>query len=115
MLLATPGRQIAIDADLLSATPPSPPPPRPLPAPPISQAFRFGLKDVPVELYPMFVVVVAACLGGAYAVGRHCALLLPGPEGCLGRANGLIYASFSLALTRPGLIFDHSVYLDNVS
>ncbi|GFZ45537.1 hypothetical protein JCM24511_03263 [Saitozyma sp. JCM 24511] len=33
--------------------------------------FRFGLRDVPVELYPMAFVVGAACVGAAFAVGRH--------------------------------------------
>ncbi|KAH8078335.1 hypothetical protein HD553DRAFT_319877 [Filobasidium floriforme] len=34
-------------------------------------AFRFGLKDIPVELYPMLVCVVAACVGGGYALARQ--------------------------------------------
>ncbi|RSH92976.1 hypothetical protein EHS25_008424 [Saitozyma podzolica] len=33
--------------------------------------FRFGLRDVPVELYPMAFVVGAACVGAAFAIGRH--------------------------------------------
>ncbi|WWC86421.1 uncharacterized protein L201_001298 [Kwoniella dendrophila CBS 6074] len=33
--------------------------------------FRFGLKDIPVELYPMAFVVGAACVGAGFAVGRH--------------------------------------------
>jgi len=33
--------------------------------------FRFGLRDVPVELYPMAFVVAAACVGAAFAVARH--------------------------------------------
>lgn len=59
----------------------------------ILQAFRFGLKgesipsgfviipeltrridnslDIPVELYPMLVCVVAACVGGGYALARQ--------------------------------------------
>ncbi|KAI5452555.1 hypothetical protein NCC49_000717 [Naganishia albida] len=33
--------------------------------------FRFGLRDIPVELYPMLVVVVAACVGGTFALARQ--------------------------------------------
>ncbi|WRT64311.1 uncharacterized protein IL334_001243 [Kwoniella shivajii] len=33
--------------------------------------FRFGLRDIPVELYPMAFVVGAACIGAGFAVGRH--------------------------------------------
>ncbi|WVR06020.1 hypothetical protein IAU60_003048 [Kwoniella sp. DSM 27419] len=33
--------------------------------------FRFGIKDIPVELYPMAFVVAAACIGAGFAVGRH--------------------------------------------
>ncbi|KAK8866090.1 hypothetical protein IAR55_001241 [Kwoniella newhampshirensis] len=33
--------------------------------------FRFGLRDIPVELYPMAFVVAAACVGAGIAVGRQ--------------------------------------------
>ncbi|KAK4685616.1 hypothetical protein P7C73_g4528, partial [Tremellales sp. Uapishka_1] len=33
--------------------------------------FRFGLKDVPTELYPMMFVVGAAVVGATFAIGRH--------------------------------------------
>lgn len=33
--------------------------------------FRFGLRDIPVELYPMAFVVGAACVGAGFAVARH--------------------------------------------
>lgn len=28
--------------------------------------------DIPVELYPMLIVVVAACVGGTFALARQC-------------------------------------------
>ncbi|WVW82478.1 hypothetical protein I302_104489 [Kwoniella bestiolae CBS 10118] len=45
--------------------------------------FRFGLRDIPVELYPMAFVVAAACVGAGFAVGRHFYLdgLRVGPTG----------------------------------
>ncbi|WWC58756.1 uncharacterized protein I303_101300 [Kwoniella dejecticola CBS 10117] len=45
--------------------------------------FRFGLRDIPVELYPMAFVVGAACVGAGFAVGRHFYLdgLRVGPTG----------------------------------
>ncbi|KAK1925454.1 hypothetical protein DB88DRAFT_509117 [Papiliotrema laurentii] len=45
--------------------------------------FRIGLKDVPVELYPMAFVVAAGCCGGLFAIGRHFWLdgLRTGPSG----------------------------------
>ncbi|OCF38385.1 hypothetical protein I317_07853, partial [Kwoniella heveanensis CBS 569] len=45
--------------------------------------FRFGLRDIPVELYPMAFVVGAACIGAGFAVGRHFYLdgLRVGPSG----------------------------------
>ncbi|KAK6905876.1 hypothetical protein L486_08159 [Kwoniella mangroviensis CBS 10435] len=45
--------------------------------------FRFGLRDIPVELYPMAFVVAAACVGAGFAVGRHFYLdgLRIGPTG----------------------------------
>ncbi|WVN85378.1 uncharacterized protein L203_100523 [Cryptococcus depauperatus CBS 7841] len=33
--------------------------------------FRFGLRDIPVELYPMAFVVAAACVGAGIAIGRQ--------------------------------------------
>ncbi|KAJ9111632.1 hypothetical protein QFC19_000988 [Naganishia cerealis] len=33
--------------------------------------FRFGLRDIPIELYPMLIVVVAACAGGSFALARQ--------------------------------------------
>ncbi|CAE6534668.1 unnamed protein product [Rhizoctonia solani] len=33
--------------------------------------FRFGPKDVPVELWPMAAVVCAGVLGGGFAISRH--------------------------------------------
>ncbi|WVF70327.1 hypothetical protein IAT40_005117 [Kwoniella sp. CBS 6097] len=45
--------------------------------------FRFGLRDMPVELYPMAFVVAAACVGAGIAIGRHFYLdgLRVGPSG----------------------------------
>ncbi|KAL1407476.1 hypothetical protein Q8F55_006909 [Vanrija albida] len=33
--------------------------------------FRFGMKDIPVELYPLGFVVSIALVGGVVAAGRH--------------------------------------------
>ncbi|OXC64246.1 hypothetical protein AYX13_06310 [Cryptococcus neoformans] len=33
--------------------------------------FRFGLRDIPVELYPILFVTGAACVGGGVALGRQ--------------------------------------------
>ncbi|CAE6457851.1 unnamed protein product [Rhizoctonia solani] len=33
--------------------------------------FRFGPKDVPIELWPMAAVVGAGVLGGGFAISRH--------------------------------------------
>ncbi|WVQ82703.1 hypothetical protein IAT38_004835 [Cryptococcus sp. DSM 104549] len=33
--------------------------------------FRFGPKDIPVELYPMAFVVLAACVGAGVAIGKQ--------------------------------------------
>ncbi|GHJ89777.1 hypothetical protein NliqN6_6179 [Naganishia liquefaciens] len=33
--------------------------------------FRFGLRDIPIELYPMLIVVVMACAGGTFALARQ--------------------------------------------
>ncbi|KAG8749057.1 hypothetical protein FRC12_013596 [Ceratobasidium sp. 428] len=33
--------------------------------------FRFGPKDVPIELWPMGAVVVAGIIGAGFAISRH--------------------------------------------
>ncbi|CAE6413548.1 unnamed protein product [Rhizoctonia solani] len=33
--------------------------------------FRFGPRDVPVELWPMAAVVCAGLVGGGFAISRH--------------------------------------------
>ncbi|ODN84608.1 hypothetical protein L202_00520 [Cryptococcus amylolentus CBS 6039] len=33
--------------------------------------FRFGLRDIPVETYPVVFVVAAACVGAGIALGRQ--------------------------------------------
>ncbi|RXK39253.1 hypothetical protein M231_03473 [Tremella mesenterica] len=33
--------------------------------------FRFNIKDIPVELYPIFFVVAAALVGATVAMGKH--------------------------------------------
>lgn len=35
------------------------------------KAFRFGPKNVPVELWPLGFVIVAAVTGGCFAMYRH--------------------------------------------
>ncbi|GMK55505.1 hypothetical protein CspeluHIS016_0205610 [Cutaneotrichosporon spelunceum] len=36
--------------------------------------YRFGMKDIPVELYPLGFVVSMGLVGGVIAIGRHFAI-----------------------------------------